>query len=201
MPAARRKQVSSQQSDLFPAVPLLPAGFHYQADVISPSMEAELVAEMAALPFREFEFHGFTGKRRVVSYGWRYNYAEGGLQPAPPLPDFLLALRDQVSSLAERPAADFVQVLLTEYPPGSTIGWHKDRSVFGDVAGVSLLAPCTFRLRRRTGDTWERRALQLAPRSAYTLQGDVRQLWEHSIPPVESLRYSVTFRTLRQAPA
>jgi alkylated DNA repair dioxygenase AlkB len=93
-------------------------------------------------------------------------------------------------------------VLLTEYGPGAGIGWHKDRSVFGEVVGISLLSPCVFRLRRKTAlkprATWQRLSLTLAPRSAYLLSGPARSDWEHSIPEVESLRYSVTFRNLRE---
>ncbi len=87
--------------------------------------------------------------------------------------------------------------LITEYGPGAAIGWHRDKGVFSDVIGVSLLSPCTFRLRRRVGSSWERYSLIAEPRSAYLLRGEARTAWEHSIPAVETLRYSVTFRSLR----
>jgi alkylated DNA repair dioxygenase AlkB len=93
------------------------------------------------------------------------------------------------------------QVLLTEYAPGAGIGWHRDRPEFGEVAGVSLVAPCVFRLRRKQGARWERVSFKVEPRSGYVLKGDVRTAWEHSIPAVDSLRYSVTFRTLKRRPA
>jgi alkylated DNA repair dioxygenase AlkB len=85
--------------------------------------------------------------------------------------------------------------LVTEYAPGAGIGWHRDRPVFADVIGISLLAPCRFRLRRKQGETWQRAALDLAPRSTYLLRGPVRYEWQHSIVPMEELRYSVTFRS------
>ena len=69
--------------------------------------------------------------------------------------------------------------------------------MFGDVVGVSLLSPCVFRLRRKAGAAWERDSLALEPRSAYLLRGASRTGWEHSIPAVGRLRYSVTFRNLR----
>jgi len=69
--------------------------------------------------------------------------------------------------------------------------------VFGNVVGMSLLSACTFRFRRKAGAAWERRSLVLEPRSAYVLQGEARTEWEHSIPPVPSLRYAITFRSLR----
>ena len=90
-------------------------------------------------------------------------------------------------------------MLVTEYPPGATIGWHRDRPEFGDVVGISLLTPCVFRLRRRKGPGWERASLTVDRRSAYLLRGSVRTDWEHSIPAVAALRYSITFRTLRPA--
>jgi alkylated DNA repair dioxygenase AlkB len=94
-------------------------------------------------------------------------------------------------------ACDLQQVFLTEYRPGATIGWHKDRSVFGEVVGISLLSACTFRLRKKAHAGWERTSIELAPRSAYLLQGEVRCEWEHNIPAVSDLRYSITFRNFR----
>ena len=88
--------------------------------------------------------------------------------------------------------------MVTEYAPGAAIGWHKDRSVFGDVLGVSLVSPCRFRLRCKAGSTWDRSSLIVEPRSVYLLSGPARAQWEHSIPAVEALRYSVTFRNLRE---
>src|SRR6185437_1327114 len=89
-------------------------------------------------------------------------------------------------------------VLVTEYAPGAAIGWHKDKAVFGEVVGISLLSSCVFRLRRRAGRTWERASFTAEPRSAYLLEGPARTEWEHSIPAVDRLRYSITFRSLRQ---
>jgi alkylated DNA repair dioxygenase AlkB len=88
------------------------------------------------------------------------------------------------------------QALVIEYGPGAPIGWHKDKFVFGRVVGISLLSPCTFRLRRRHGDKWQRRSIVAEPGSAYVMAGDARTVWEHSIPPVDELRYSITFREL-----
>jgi alkylated DNA repair dioxygenase AlkB len=112
------------------------------------------------------------------------------------MPDFLGAVRTRAAAFAGLPLAGLEQVLLTEYRPGAAIGWHKDRPVFGEVVGISLLSPCTFRMRRRVGERWERMSLALQPRSAYLLQGPARTDWEHSIPAVNRLRYSITFRGL-----
>jgi alkylated DNA repair protein (DNA oxidative demethylase) len=41
--------------------------------------------------------------------------------------------------------------------------------------------------------------VELAPRSAYVLAGAARSNWQHSIPPVPDLRFSITFRQLRRS--
>ena len=97
---------------------------------------------------------------------------------------------------AEIAPGSLQQVLITEYTPGASIGWHKDRSVFGDVVGISLMSACTFRLRLKAGHRWQRRKLTIEPRSVYLLRGPARSEWEHSIPGVDSLRYSITFRNV-----
>jgi alkylated DNA repair dioxygenase AlkB len=95
---------------------------------------------------------------------------------------------------------DLQQVLLNEYQPGAPIGWHRDRPIFAEVVGISLLAPCAFRLRRRTDAGFERVSVRLEPRCAYLLSGPARGVWEHSIPPVDALRYSITFRNFKASP-
>jgi alkylated DNA repair dioxygenase AlkB len=184
------------QLALFGNRPPFPDGFRYQADVIAPDAEAALLDHVRALPFREFEFHGFLGKRRVVSFGWQYDFAARTLRKADDMPAFLRELRIVAASFAEIPAGELQQVLVTEYSAGAGIGWHKDKAVFGEVVGISLLASCTFRLRRRKAAGWERVSLVAEPRSAYLLSGVARKEWEHSIPPVDSLRYSITFRNV-----
>jgi len=185
-------------ADLFdPRPAVLPAGFKYQPDLISKETERTLAEQIAGLPLKEFEFQGFLGKRRIVSFGWRYDFNGGGLQRTEDLPTFLLPVREQAAAFAGMPPERLQQVLLTEYKPGVQIGWHKDRSVFGEVIGVSLLSSCTFRLRRKLGTKWERASIVAEPRSAYLLSGPARTEWEHSIPGVEGLRYSITFRNFK----
>ena len=189
--------MTSAQRRLFDAPPVLPPGFRYQSDLLSPVQERELLAQFADLSFREFEFHGFLGKRRTVLFGWHYDFNGSRLRPTQAIPDFLLGVREEAARFATIPADALAQVLLIEYGPGAGIGWHKDKEVFGDVVGVSLRAPCVFRLRRRTASGWERASIVAQPRSAYLLHGAARAEWAHSIPPVESLRYSITFRSIR----
>ena len=190
----------SRTPDLF-GDDALPEGFRYQSDFLSGGEERSLLEQMTVLPFREFEFHGFTGKRRIVSFGWRYDFNGGGLTRTEDMPEFLSGIRERAEKFAVIQPGELQQVLITEYSPGATIGWHKDRSVFGDVVGISLLSACTFRLRLKAGHRWQRRNLTAKPRSAYLLRGPARSEWEHSIPGVENLRYSITFRNVLEAGA
>ena len=177
--------------------PAPPGGFLYRPDVLPADEERELVEHVRGLPLKEFEFHGYVGKRRVLSYGWHYDFGERTLREAVEMPDFLLPLRERAAAFAGVAPKDLPHALVTEYGPGAAIGWHRDKGVFGDVIGVSLLSPCVFRLRRKAGAKWERYSLTAEPRSAYLMRGPSRTEWEHSIPAVDDLRYSVTFRTLK----
>jgi alkylated DNA repair dioxygenase AlkB len=174
----------------------LPEGFRYQPDFLSLEEESLLLQNSKGLAFREFEFQGFKGKRRVVSFGWRYDFNGGGLTKTEDMPGFLAYTRVKAERFAALAPGKLQQVLITEYTEDAAIGWHKDRSVFGDIVGISLLFPCTFRFRRKAGAKWERRSLIAEPRSAYLLRGPSRSEWEHSIPGVKSLRYSITFRNV-----
>ena len=182
------------QPSLFDTTPPLPEGFKYEPDVIAPAEEQQLVRQVETLPLKDFEFHGFLGKRRVVSFGWRYDFNDRELQKADDIPPFLLPLRRRAAEFAGLRPDALQHVLVTEYGPGAAIGWHRDKAVFAEVVGISLLAPCRFRLRRKHAGTWQRAAVTLEPRSAYLLTGPSRTEWEHSIPPIDRLRYSITFR-------
>ena len=191
--------MSGSQLDLIQGTPGLPEGFAYQEDLISVGQEEELLGRLGELPLKELEFHGFTARRRTLSFGRHYDFAREQLGAAEEIPGWLLPLRMRAAGFAGLDPERLVHALILEYSPGSTIGWHRDKAVFGDVVGVSLLAGCRFRLRRKTGRTWERATLTLAPRSVYLLRGPSRTEWEHSIPAVENLRFSITFRSLRVA--
>ena len=176
----------------------LPEGFRYRPDLIGPAKEESLLAHVRALPFKEFEFHGHTGRRRTVSFGWHYDFSGRQLRKADDIPEFLLPLRRAAAAFAEVEPEQLQHVLVTEYGPGAGISWHRDKAVFGETVGVSLLSPCMLRMRRKVGERkWERANVEAEPRSAYLLAGAARSEWEHSIPPVDALRYSVTFRNLR----
>src|SRR5215213_7797924 len=132
----------------------LPEGFKYQRDLISVDEERQLVREIETLPFQEFEFQGFVGKRRVVSFGWRYDFNDRALQRADDIPPFLLPLRQRAATFAGLGPASLQHVLVTEYSPGAAIGWHRDKAVFDEVVGISLLSPCRFRFRRKQDGNW-----------------------------------------------
>lgn len=172
-----------------------PAGFAYWPDAFTAAEEQAWLRAIEALPFKPFEFHGYFGKRRIVSFGWRYDYAGRRLRESEPMPPFLLPLRERAASVAGLAADSLQQALVTEYEAGVTIGWHRDKPMFEDVVALSFRSSCRLRLRRRRGPGWERWAAEIAPRSLYRLSGPARHDWEHSIPPVEAPRYSVTFRT------
>jgi alkylated DNA repair protein (DNA oxidative demethylase) len=188
---------SAGQRNLFE---LAPAGLVHVDEFISPVEEAALIAHAEALPFKPFAFQGWFGKRETVSFGWRYDFNDSRMHEAPPIPEFLLPLRARAAALAGLGAGDFEQALVIRYDVGAGIGWHRDRPVFDQVVGISLLSPCVLRFRRRDGGRFRRFALDAQPRSVYLLSGEIRHEWEHSISPMETRRYSITFRS-RNKPA
>jgi alkylated DNA repair dioxygenase AlkB len=194
--------MTAKQLKLFPgaAAHAFPEGFKYEPDILTQAQELELLDRVRKLPFVEFQFQGYVGKRRVVSYGWQYDFNLRVLRQAHDIPPFLIALRETAADFAGMPPERLQQVLVTEYDAGAGIGWHRDKAVFGEVIGLSLLSACRFRLRRKVGMSWERVSLTAEPRSAYLLSGPSRTEWEHSIPEVDTLRYSITFRNFKAAP-
>jgi alkylated DNA repair dioxygenase AlkB len=179
------------------AATLLPDGATYVANIITQRQEAAAAREIAALDLKPFAFRGFEGNRRTASFGWRYDFNGGGLQRANAMPTFLGPLRHRAAELAGLDAAELEHVLVTEYGPRAGIGWHRDRPQFGKVIAISLLGWCRLRFRRKIAEGWERLSQAVEPRSCYVLEGPAREEWEHSIPPVDALRYSLTFRTMR----
>ena len=174
----------------------MPEGFHYWPQLISEQEEAALLDAVSSLEFKPFEFKGFVGKRRVIAFGWRYDFNDSSLKRVAGIPAFLLPLRELAAKSAGVAPCAIEHAMVTEYSPGAAIGWHRDRSIFGEVIGVSLASQCTFRFRRKAGERWDRASIILDPRSAYLLRGHVRTDWEHSIHAVATLRYSITFRTM-----
>ena len=188
-------QFAAAEYDLFDGAPTSPSGFSYWPDAVSPDEEAAWVQQIEALPLKPFEFHGYLGKRRIVSFGWRYDYRGRALRESEPIPVFLEPMRQRAANITGIDVQRLQQALVTEYDTGVTIGWHRDKPMFEEVVALSFASTCRLRLRRKHGARWERWSTGIAPRSIYRLSGAARHEWEHSIPPVEGLRYSVTFRS------
>lgn len=186
------------QTDLFGAPPAEPEGFRLIPDLVGLADQTALVARFADLPFAAFEFHGWLGARRVVSFGRRYDFERARLEDVEPLPTFLHPLQAQAAAFAGVAPEMIAHALVTEYAPGAGIGWHRDRPQYDKVIGVSFGAPCRLRFRRQAAAGWMRRHADLTPGSAYLLDGPARWDWQHGIAPLTALRYSVTFRTLRR---
>jgi len=183
-------------ADLF-GEPLV-AGLEYRPDFIGADDECELIERLLANDLSPFRFQGWTGKRLTRTYGWRYDFDDRSFAPSDPIPDWLLPLRAQAAALAKVSPEDFAHVLLVRYDPGAGIGWHRDRPVFETVAGISLGTPAVLRFRKRRPGGFDRINVDVEPRSIYLLSGPARHEWEHSIAPGDSLRFSITFRTLSE---
>jgi alkylated DNA repair dioxygenase AlkB len=185
----------SEQFALFEMPGSLPEGLSYAGEFVSPAIEDKLILGIQSLPLQPFQFGQFEGKRRVASFGFRYDYALRQLQRSEPVPAWL----DEIVAKVEAsggPATQIRQVLCTEYDVWVGIGWHRDKPHFDRIFGLSLGSACKFRFRRTAGKTWDRFTLDAEPRSLYMMSGASRHVWEHSIPAVEAPRYSITFRTM-----
>lgn len=185
----------TEQLALFSPTTGSPEGLQYTAEFISPALERELIGHVAALPLKPFQFGAYEGKRRVASFGFRYDDTQRRPQQADPVPAWLGPLIGMVEAFGG-PSTHVAQVLCTEYDVGVGIGWHRDRPHFDRVFGLSLGSPCKFRFRKAAGEKWQRYTLDAEPRSLYLMSGASRHVWEHSIPAVEAPRYSITFRTM-----
>jgi alkylated DNA repair dioxygenase AlkB len=176
----------------------MPEGLLYQEGFLSSDDEQGLLAQIGRLPLEEAKYKSFTAKRRIAAYGSSYDFGTNQLGPAPEIPQFLLPLRKRAASLVNVGAEAIKHALVTEYRPGTELGWHRDVGEFGIVVGVSLGGICRMRFRRYPP---EMRAkvfdLDLAPRSVYVLRDEIRWRWQHSVARTKELRYSITFRTSR----
>ena len=175
-----------------------PQGLVYRSELISVDEEATLLAELETLRFDPIVMHGQEAKRTARHYGLDYDYESRTPMPGEPLPEWLEIVRARAAELSGVEPEELVEILVQRYPPGSTIGWHRDAPAFGKVVGVSLGGSSRLRFQRGKGEgrrVWE---VLLEPRSGYVLDGEARTSWQHSIPPTKELRYSITFRTLRR---
>ena len=178
-----------------------PPGFRYVPEFIAPPEEMDLLEALKVVEFSDVAMRGQVARRRTAHFGWVYGYESWRIEPGPPLPPAFRALRRKAARLIDVADDELAEALITTYPAGAGIGWHRDAPQFGVVIGVSLLGACRFRFQRGTGPARQTRAIELAARSAYVLDGEARSAWQHAIPPMRGPRYSITFRTLRRRAA
>jgi alkylated DNA repair dioxygenase AlkB len=185
---------------LFPEYNALPPGFSYFSDFLSSEEEAVLMKSIKEIQLHTFRFQGFEAKRRVASFGYDYNFNNGRLSKGEPFPVSFQPLLRKVADQVHIDEKDFAELLVTEYPPGSVINWHRDAPPFKIICGISLLEDCLFKLRPNEKEKQGRKTILLLPvqrRSMYVMQGESRTAWQHSIAPVKQTRYSITLRTLK----
>jgi alkylated DNA repair dioxygenase AlkB len=180
---------------LFP-IDNLPEGLLYQPDFLREAEEADLVRIFRQLPFQALDFHGYTARRRVLEFGFEYDFTTRRATPTQSFPAFLSPVRERAARFAGLSAADLVEGMVTEYSAGAPIGWHRDAPQFGTVIGISLASTSRMRFKPYKAEG-KPVALTLEPRSIYVMRGPARWKFQHSISPVKDLRYSITFRTLR----
>lgn len=192
--------MSAEPEDLFGHSPAWASGLLYLPEFLAAADESHLLTVLAGVSIHEAQYLGYTAKRRIASFGFSYDFASRRLGAAPPLPDFLIELRQRVADRLSFPAGAFEQALINEYRPGTPLGWHRDTPEFESVAGVSLGGPCRMRFRLfppKRGRDPKTFTLSVAPRSLYLMRDDVRWKWQHSVSPTREQRWSITFRTLR----
>lgn len=175
-----------------------PEGLRYIPALLDVDEECNLLERLTTLVYGEVRMRGQVARRVVRHYGVGYAFESATVTPAEPIPTWLSGVHVKCAGLLGVPVGALVEALVTQYPPGATIGWHRDAPAFGEVVGVSLASPCALRFQRGAGK--QRRVFEqrLEPRSAYVLTGPVRTRWQHSIPAVAAARYSITFRTIRR---
>jgi alkylated DNA repair dioxygenase AlkB len=176
----------------------MPEGLRYELEFIGAQEQADLLAAIAALPLEEAKYKSFRAKRRTVSFGFDYDFDTYRLGPAPDIPPFLFPLRGKAAALIGVEEKAFAHALVTEYRPGTELGWHRDVGEFGVIVGVSLAGTCRMRFRpyppRKGAKVF---VLDLVPRSVYVMRDEIRWRWQHSVAPTKELRYSITLRTRR----
>jgi len=190
-----------QQAELFGAS-RFPSGFVYEPEFVTPDDETALITAIQALPLREAQYKQYTAKRRIVTYGGRYDFSSNELQSAEPVPDFLHPLRERIAQWTGIAVTEWNHALVAEYAPGTQLGWHRDVPEFEAIVGVSLAGSCRMRLRPyppRGGRDPDALAVTIEPRSVYSMRDDARWHWQHAISPTKDLRYSITFRTMNAA--
>ncbi len=186
------------QSVLFDAPTQLPNGLVYRPNFITEEEERKILEVIRKLPLKQPKYDEYVARRRIIGFGWGFDFEKKRLVPGPSLPAFLEPVQRKIAKWLDIPKERVVEALINEYTPGTALGWHRDNETFEEIIGVSLEGWCRMRLRpiAHIGDKSKVVPLELEPRSAYIMQKDVRWKWQHSVAPTRTLRYSITFRTL-----
>ncbi|MDB5013296.1 MAG: Alkylated repair protein [Daejeonella sp.] len=186
---------------LFPNEPTnIIEGFTYLPNFISPREEALLLAEISKLDLHTFMFQGYEAKRKVASLGYDWNFESRTLNKGKDIPQAFDKVLQETAEYLGLQKESFAEVLVTEYPVGSVINWHRDAPSFDLIAGISLLSDCRLRLRPQEKSQQiksQTKSFQVERCSLYVMQGPARSEWQHSISPVKNVRYSITLRTLK----
>jgi alkylated DNA repair dioxygenase AlkB len=185
---------------LFDELPVLPEGFYYYPDFITQAEEQQLIATIQQIELHAMVFHQYTAKRKVASFGYDYNFSTRELTKGVKIPEVFNWLIDRAAKQLLINREQIAELLVTEYPVGSVINWHRDAPPFESIAGLSLSADCIFKLRPYDKSLQSRKSIISLPvrqRSLYIMQGPARSEWEHSTAPVTEVRYSITLRTLK----
>jgi len=178
----------------------LPNGFVYYPNFITPQEEADLCTAIAKFALHPLIFQGYEAKRKVASFGHDWNFQTRTLTKGKEIPKEFDSLIAKVAMKLCLPNRQFAELLLTEYPVGSVINWHRDAPPFDVIAGISLLSDCVFRFRPYDKKQQNRKAIISFPlerRSLYVINGESRTAWEHSISAIKQNRFSITLRTLK----
>ena len=188
------------QREMFAPAPVAaPPGLSYAPDFLSAQEETQLLAVISGLPFQQAQYKEWHARRRIVSFGGRYDFTRQQLSEAPPIPEFLLPLRARIAGFADVAPERIQHAMVAEYQPATPLGWHRDVPDFEVIMGVSLLGHARLRFRPWPPKLNARTtfAIELAPRSAYLLRDEARWHWQHAVSPTKELRYLITFRTRR----
>ncbi len=186
--------------DLAPSPGALPEGLETQAEFLSKEEEDALIEVIRQLPLQEAKYKEYTARRRVVSYGGKFDYDSNELLPSSELIEALQPLRARVAAWASVKPEELVHALVAEYSAGTPLGWHRDVPNFESIFGVSLGSEAVLRFRPYPPDRPRKEdviKLNVAPRSIYAMRGAARWGWQHSVAPVDELRWSITLRTAR----
>jgi alkylated DNA repair dioxygenase AlkB len=185
---------------LFDIGPALPEGFFCSPGFITEAEEMYLAKTIQQFDLQNMKFHEYEAKRKVISFGRGWSFTDQKLKEGNPIPGEFNFLVERIANHLQIPKESIAQFLITEYPVGSVINWHRDAPPFETIVGVSLLCDCNFKLRPHDKTKQTRAAtisLLVQRRSIYSMTGIAKTAWQHSTAPLNKIRYSLTFRTLK----